>query len=214
MIAIATALSSHGFVSSHTRIPGIWAKMSTMYDMDALDERELAHLGIHPLNSSASPDADNGEDNESEHNGWDEDFSLPEDEFGELMWTRRFNDEKGHENFAPSRRTDGDASKNSRDRATSSPPAIEGLHEMQDYLLTKSEREGLKEILQEFEEAEEDDEEENASVKGKSKKTAVGKALKGRSARSTRSTPADEAEEDEDEEEEQTKAKPKRKRRR
>jgi MRG-binding protein len=214
MIAIANALSSHGFASNHTRIPGIWAKLRTLYDLDALDEREMTHLGIHPHKSSASPEADDGEENTAEHNGWDQDFSLPEDEFGELMWTRRFNDEKGNEILVPSRTTDV-ASEVQRSRAASSPPAIEGLNEMRDYLLSAPEAEGLKEILGQFVEGEnEDEEEENTSVKDKGKKTTVGKAVTGRSARSTRSTPADEPEEDEDEGEEQTKAKPKRKRRR
>jgi MRG-binding protein len=210
MIAIATALSSHGFASTHTRIPGIWAKLRTLYDLDALDEREKNHIGIHPHNSSASPEAENGEDNETEHREWDEEFSLPEDQFGELMWTRRFNNEKGHEILAPSRTKDADDDVQ-RDRASSTPPAIEGLNEMRDYLLSAPETEGLREMLGQLQE---DEEEENTSVKDKGKKTTVGKAVKGRSARSTRSTPADEPEEDEDEEEEQRKAKPKRKRRR
>jgi MRG-binding protein len=214
MIAIATALSSHGFASNHTRIPGIWAKLRTLYDLDALDERERNHIGIHPHNSSASPEADSVEENEAEHRGWDEEFSLPEDQFGELMWTRRFNDETGHEILAPSRTKNAD-NDSKRDRASSTPPAIEGLNEMRDYLLSAPETEGLKEMLGRLEEGEdEDEEEENTSVKDKGKKTAVGKAVKGRSARSTRSTPADEPEENEDEEGEQKKAKPKRKRRR
>jgi MRG-binding protein len=213
MIAIATALSSHGFASTHTRIPGIWAKLRTLYDLDALDEREKNHIGIHPHNSSASPEADGEEENEAEHHDWDEEFSLPEDQFGKLMWERRFNDEKGHEVLAPSRTKDNDGDIQ-RDRASSSPPAIEGLNEMRDYLLSAPDMETLKGVLGQFEEGEEEDEEEeNTSVKDKGKKTAAGKAVKGKSARSTRSTPADEPEQDEDEEE-QTKAKPKRKRRR
>lgn len=209
--AIANALSSHGFTAEHTRIPGIWAKLHSLYNLEACDERELNYIGIYTHSPSTSPEAEGAEDNEG---AWDTNFSLPEDEFGELMWTRRFDNERGHEILVPHRAQDTDSGFRS-DRAASSPPAIEGLNTMEDWRLSTSEREGLRETLGQLEDGEDqDEEEENNSVKDKGKKTATSRAAKGKSARSARSTPADEAEEEDDEEEEQIKAKSKRKRRR
>ncbi|QDS70765.1 hypothetical protein FKW77_003849 [Venturia effusa] len=207
--AIASSLSSHGFTAEHTRIPGIWAKLRSLYDLDACDERELNHIGIHSHSPSTSPEAEGSQDSEG---AWDATFSLPEEDFGEMMWTRRFDDEKGHEVLAPRRAQDTDNSVR-RDRASSSPPTIDGLNTMEDWRLTESQREGLREMLGQWEDGE-DQEEDNTSVKEKGKKSATGRIVKGKAARSTRSTPADEAEGEEEEEEEQTKAKSKRKRRR
>ncbi|KAJ9623491.1 hypothetical protein H2203_005753 [Taxawa tesnikishii (nom. ined.)] len=47
ILALRAHLLSNGYIhpsAPHTRIPGIWAKLSTLYDLDALDERENAHL--------------------------------------------------------------------------------------------------------------------------------------------------------------------------
>ena len=75
-------MRSHGFVTDntpHTRIRGIWAKLDQLYDLNALDERENAHAfgnqpdPVDPEEASETPE-----------------FQLPEDEFGEIMWTRRF----------------------------------------------------------------------------------------------------------------------------
>ncbi|KAF2198964.1 CT20-domain-containing protein [Delitschia confertaspora ATCC 74209] len=84
MISIHDNMRSHGFITSttpHTRIPGIWNKLDQLYDLNALDERENAHLfgnqpdPLDPEEASDLPE-----------------FQLPEDEFGELMWNRRFHD--------------------------------------------------------------------------------------------------------------------------
>jgi MRG-binding protein len=169
MLAISNALSSHGFTSSttpHTRIPGIWAKLHTLYDLDALDERENSHAGIR---ASPSPPLSPTPLTKS-----DDDFELPDDEYGDLMWQRRF----------PSR---GATS------MESSPELIEGLQ------TTRSEAGVDLSAIRVHGE----DSQEISSGKGKSKKTTTGKTAKGKAARSTRSTPADEAEEDEDEEEEE-----------
>ena len=43
MIALSEHLRNHGYdprVHAHTRIPGIWAKLRTLYNMDIIDERE------------------------------------------------------------------------------------------------------------------------------------------------------------------------------
>ena len=42
MIAISEFMKSQGYAPSHaehTRIPGIWKKLSTLYNLPALDER-------------------------------------------------------------------------------------------------------------------------------------------------------------------------------
>jgi MRG-binding protein len=173
MLAISNALSSHGFTSPstpHTRIPGIWAKLRSLYDLDALDERENSHAGILASPSlSPTPDADGDEQARS-----DEGFELPDDDYGDLMWQRRFLD-----------RTGG--------TAESSPELIEGLQ------FTKSEPGVDLSAIR----GPEEDPEELASVKGKSKKSTANKAVKGKAARSTRSTPAEEAEDDEDEDEDE-----------
>lgn len=42
MIAISQHLRNHGYTSSkdsHTRIPGIWQKLGSLYNLEALDER-------------------------------------------------------------------------------------------------------------------------------------------------------------------------------
>lgn len=42
MIAISEFMKSQGYApshSDHTRIPGIWKKLSTLYNLPALDER-------------------------------------------------------------------------------------------------------------------------------------------------------------------------------
>lgn len=186
--------------------------MRSEYDLDACDERELNYIGIYSHSPpTSSPEAEGAEDNDG---AWDAHFSLPKDDFGELMWNRRFDNEKGHEILVPIRAQDVDSGFRP-DRAASSPPAIDGLNTMEDWRLSRSEREGLREMLRQLEEGEDQDEEEdNTSVKDKGRKTAAGRATKGKAARSTRSTPADEAEGEDDEEEEQAKAKSKRKRRR
>lgn len=43
MISLANYLRNHGYdpeVDQHTRIPGIWSKLRTMYNLDIIDDRE------------------------------------------------------------------------------------------------------------------------------------------------------------------------------
>jgi MRG-binding protein len=101
MISIYENFRSHGFVSDarrpkHLRPPGIWEKLRTMYDLEALDERENAHAG---LRTPSPEDEDDGEDNDEEDDddegaGAFVEFQLPEDDedfkFGKLMWEKRF----------------------------------------------------------------------------------------------------------------------------
>lgn len=82
VIAISQSLRSHGHTtatSTHTRIPGIWAKLHTLYDLDALDERETTHAAL-----DAPDPLDPADDAKIPA------FELPDDEFGEMMWERRF----------------------------------------------------------------------------------------------------------------------------
>lgn len=82
MISIHSNLRSHGFASPstpHTRIPGIWNKLHQLYDLNALDERENAYA------FSSQPDPFDPADRDAVP-----EFELPEDDFGELMWDRRF----------------------------------------------------------------------------------------------------------------------------
>jgi MRG-binding protein len=85
MISIHNDMRSHGFVTEdapHTRIPGIWKKLNQLYELDALDERENQYA------FSEDPDPDDPDEAVNIP-----DFELPEDEFGELMWQKRFHRE-------------------------------------------------------------------------------------------------------------------------
>ncbi|KAH7328153.1 chromatin modification-related protein EAF7-domain-containing protein [Stachybotrys elegans] len=75
MIAISEHLRNHGFdpdIYQHTRIPYIWEKLRTYYNLDIIDEREYF------------------DDDESEDKYVD--FSLPGEEFLETMVQRRLAD--------------------------------------------------------------------------------------------------------------------------
>ncbi|KAJ5883561.1 uncharacterized protein N7473_010447 [Penicillium subrubescens] len=79
MLAIADYLKSQGYAPSsaeHMRIPGIWKKLGSLYNLEALDEREDAVF------------ADTNEDDEEPSQMyWP--FELPYDEYGDLMFERR-----------------------------------------------------------------------------------------------------------------------------
>ncbi|KFY58572.1 hypothetical protein V497_04755 [Pseudogymnoascus sp. VKM F-4516 (FW-969)] len=73
MIALSEYLRNHGYKADvHTRIPGIWEKLGRLYNLELIDERE---------NTLDFAEDESGEDKFLE-------FSLPEHEFGEMMWTR------------------------------------------------------------------------------------------------------------------------------
>lgn len=83
MVSIALDLHSHGYAtpsSEHTRIPGIWSKLEQLYDLEILDERE----NVNTLAAYTDPLDPDGEGEETPG------FELPETEFGDLMWSRRF----------------------------------------------------------------------------------------------------------------------------
>ncbi|KAL3418326.1 CT20 family protein [Phlyctema vagabunda] len=73
MIALSEYLRNHGYdpkVDTHTRIPGIWEKLSTLYNMEVIDERENSF--------------DYDEVPEERYL----EFKLPADEYEDMMWMR------------------------------------------------------------------------------------------------------------------------------
>lgn len=110
MMAIAKDFQSHGFTApniEHTRPAGIWAKLETLYDLEVLDDRENHHLGILATPSDTEQSGSEDDEEEDEENPWRRrDFGLPDDEFEEMAFAKRLEDES--------------------ERA-SSPEAVEGL---------------------------------------------------------------------------------------
>jgi len=75
MIALSEHLRNHGYdprSEPHTRIPGIWEKLGTLYNLEVIDERE---------NSFDYADGDIIEKKYLE-------FSLPEEDFSDMMWMK------------------------------------------------------------------------------------------------------------------------------
>ncbi|KAH8804729.1 chromatin modification-related protein EAF7-domain-containing protein [Xylogone sp. PMI_703] len=73
MIAISEYLRNHGYnpeIHEHTRIPGIWEKVGTLYNLPIIDERE------------------NSFDYEDDVEQKFLEFKLPEADFEDLMWNR------------------------------------------------------------------------------------------------------------------------------
>lgn len=72
MIAISEHLRNHGYdpiIENHTRIPGIWEKLRTMYNLDIIDKQETTF------------DYEDGDDKFIE-------FKLPEEEYEEAMFMK------------------------------------------------------------------------------------------------------------------------------
>jgi len=85
MISIHNDMRSHGFATEdapHTRIPGIWKKLNQLYALDALDLRENEYA------FSEDPDPTDRADAVQMP-----EFELPEDDFGDMMWHKRFHRE-------------------------------------------------------------------------------------------------------------------------
>jgi len=152
ILSLHQHLLSHGYIHPlvpHTRIPGIWAKLQTLYDLDALDERENAQSTLLNPETSPSPPAEDAARTENS----DEDdksntsvmkgvaFELPEDEFWDLMWAARFpeptpdgedeaGDEAGQVKASATRRggrrrkTKSMANRDEEEARSSSPPAL------------------------------------------------------------------------------------------
>ncbi|KAM3077233.1 hypothetical protein ACMFMG_003303 [Clarireedia jacksonii] len=111
MIALSEHLRNHGYhprYDPHTRIPGIWEKLRTCYNLDIIDERENTFE-------------------------WDDDgderfleFKLPDEEYGETMFMRgkRSDDDVSESPSSPPRFSE---SGDSRDSAEAEPePEIHG----------------------------------------------------------------------------------------
>lgn len=82
MLSIHNNMRSHGYVTDetpHTRIPGLWDRLQSLYDLRALDERENAY---------AFHDTPDPHDAAEAYNL--SEFTLPEEDFGELLWQKRF----------------------------------------------------------------------------------------------------------------------------
>ncbi|KAF1992275.1 hypothetical protein K402DRAFT_387934 [Aulographum hederae CBS 113979] len=96
MLSIHRSLLSHGLTHPsvpHTRPRGIWAKLSTLYDLPALDRRENAHAFASlpdPAELAAAAEEERDEDDEDEEEDEVQEFTLPEEEFGAKMWSRRY----------------------------------------------------------------------------------------------------------------------------
>ncbi len=74
MIALSEHLRNHGYKDAHTRIPGIWAKLNTLYNLEIIDANENR--------------LDFGDDDdEDEDEGYTE-FQLPEEKYDEECFTR------------------------------------------------------------------------------------------------------------------------------
>ncbi|KAF1811850.1 hypothetical protein P152DRAFT_474569 [Eremomyces bilateralis CBS 781.70] len=96
MLAISNQLRSQGFANTHinhTRIPGIWAKLNTLYELDSLDERENNEV------LRDYPDPSEFDDLESDEELVE--FALPSDEFGDMIWSRRFPSESKTRSSSP-----------------------------------------------------------------------------------------------------------------
>jgi len=187
MISISNALSSHGYSynsssGTHTRIPGIWAKLRALYDLDALNEREDRHAGyITPDPSSVGEDGGDEEDSEGNSIGRKE-FALNEEEYGEMMWARRLKGDNSE--GRPNRRLQASVD------SQSSPEAIEGLSHTRLMTGLFSSRDGTAEA------------EDTVSPKAKGKKSATVASAKARG-KGARGTPAEEPDEEVEEEAEE-----------
>ncbi|PBP17173.1 CT20 family protein [Diplocarpon rosae] len=80
MIALSEHLRNHGYdprIEQHTRIPGIWKKLRTLYDLDIIDDRENSFVFDEPDKFL--------------------DFQLPEQEYGGAMFMKGRRDAGGGE---------------------------------------------------------------------------------------------------------------------
>jgi MRG-binding protein len=81
MIALSEHMRNHGYDEKHTRIPGIWEKLKTLYNMDMIDAREDSF------------------DDEEEDEARFIDFELPEEYYGVETFMRG---KRGRHSEAPS----------------------------------------------------------------------------------------------------------------
>nr|POE94571.1 chromatin modification-related protein eaf7 [Quercus suber] len=96
LLALHEYLLSNGFIqprNEHTKLPGIWKKLATLYDLEALDQREDARQ-LSDLSVDGNEDDEEEDDDDvyslAANKIHKEDFQLPDAEFGELKWQQRF----------------------------------------------------------------------------------------------------------------------------
>ncbi|KAJ5901992.1 hypothetical protein N7495_002520 [Penicillium taxi] len=91
MLAISDYLKSQGYAPStaeHMRVPGIWKKLGTLYNLEALDERENAVItGENDEDDEAEGDEEKAENDEENERYCP--FELPYEEYGDMMFERR-----------------------------------------------------------------------------------------------------------------------------
>ncbi|KAI8628264.1 CT20-domain-containing protein [Xylariaceae sp. FL1651] len=110
MIAISEHLRNHGFdpdIETHTRIPGIWAKLREFYDMDMIDERDSSFDYVRSLGGDEAPEEIY------------KDFELPANQFHDLMWQAAAANENEPDHWSNSDADDeaaGPVKKNTRKR--------------------------------------------------------------------------------------------------
>lgn len=213
MLSIQENLRSHGYTSGeHTKIPGIWEKLNTLYDLEALNEREDVEDGWDDSSANEDDEEDDKQGPYSEAVSFQESLDRVQDDFtdpaqpgftrslGDLMWERRFTDTKDRKDLIQD--TEGDVSMDdleseNRKIPLSSPEAIDDLHTTRSgFGLTLPSREGA-DAAYAASVAEAEEEEEKATKKSR----RGGKAARGRT-RATRATPVQETDEDEEEESE------------
>ncbi|CAD0110429.1 unnamed protein product [Aureobasidium uvarum] len=99
LLSLHQHLLSNGYIhpkAPHTRIPGIWAKLNDLYDLEALDEREDSNAA--PWSTSEDEDDEEdekdelGDDDDEPERMHESEFELPDDDFGTLVWRARFPD--------------------------------------------------------------------------------------------------------------------------
>ncbi|KAK5691244.1 hypothetical protein LTR17_025739 [Elasticomyces elasticus] len=99
LLALHHFLLSNHYIhprNEHTKPPGIWRKLNTLYDLEALDEREdarqLSDLSLE--DEKDDEDAESDVYSEAENKIHKQEFELPVDDggegYGEMMWRQRF----------------------------------------------------------------------------------------------------------------------------
>ncbi|KAK5121662.1 hypothetical protein LTR85_004834 [Meristemomyces frigidus] len=107
LIALHQFMLSNGYThprNEHTRPAGIWRKLQTLYDLEALDERENARQLSDLSNESGNEEGGEEEDDvysEAANKIHREEFRLPDEEFAELKWQQRFASERERKDESP-----------------------------------------------------------------------------------------------------------------
>ncbi|KAK0354528.1 hypothetical protein LTR91_005911 [Friedmanniomyces endolithicus] len=106
LIALHQFLLNDGYIhqrNEHTRPAGIWRKLQSLYDLEALDEREDARQLSDLSLESSNGEGDEEDDVYSEAGNkiHREDFALPDDTYADLKWQQRFAREEETQDESP-----------------------------------------------------------------------------------------------------------------